>query len=64
MLKGDLNGDGELNYVDFEYMRRYFSGLDIAVDYDAFDANNDAIVNNIDGSIIYRDSYENIDLAS
>ena len=45
-------------------MRRYFSGLDIAVDYDAFDANNDTIVNNIDGSIIYRDSYENIDLVS
>ena len=64
VLQGDLNGDGTLDHVDFEYMRRYFSGLDVSFDFDAFDVNNDEILNNLDGSIIHRDNCEHIELAS
>lgn len=51
LIKGDVNGDREVNSLDFGYLRKYLLGIDslpFAEAYITADMNNDGEVNSLD----------------
>jgi len=56
ILKGDINGDGTVNSIDFAYLKKYLLGMEVPFTNiaESADLNNDNFVNSIDFALLKR----------
>ncbi len=47
-IKGDVNGDGKINRVDFNIVNKYFSGWSMDIDDYTWDVNGDKTISRVD----------------